>query len=180
MTWRMVATRGTCRPCAYKPEKPERPYCSIDQPLIGLGFRIGGRGKQGGGPEGGPRRPPPPVPLPAGVEALATALVGMALGTAPSAPAGVSPRGSSQLLSSQLLYAFFAAWKSTDLTSTPRMSASRTGASDAQMAAAVEAGTCRSARRSDASCTDEGGNQHAIRDHQSYLPIGEKERRELH
>jgi len=176
----MVATRGTCRPCAYKPEKPERPYCSIDQPLIGLGFRIGGRGKQGGGPEGGPRRPPPPVPLPAGVEALATALEGMALGTAPSAPAGVSPRGSSQLLSSQLLYAFFAAWKSTDLTSTPRMSASRTGASDAQMAAAVEAGTCRSARRSDASCTDEGGNHHAIRDHQSYLPIGELERRELH
>jgi hypothetical protein len=33
--------------------------------------------------------------------------------------------------------------------------------------------TCRSASRSDGSCTNEGGNQHAIRDHQSYLPIGE-------
>jgi len=32
---------------------------------------------------------------------------------------------------------------------------------------------CRSASKSDASCTNEGGNQRAIRDHQSYLPIGE-------
>jgi len=40
--------------------------------------------------------------------------------------------------------------------------------------------TCRSARRSDARCTNEAGNQHAIRDHQSDLPIGEEERCEVH
>jgi hypothetical protein len=32
---------------------------------------------------------------------------------------------------------------------------------------------CGSASRSDASCTNEGGNQFAIREHQIYLTIGE-------